>query len=65
MAQSAETIIANDETYLPIGSLAHTYGYDGSGNLITDTVSYNNHTYIQTFTYSGSQLTGVSLYVRQ
>jgi hypothetical protein len=47
------------------GSMSHTYGYDGSSNLTTDTVTDNSGTWIKTYTYSGTTLTGESAWVKQ
>lgn len=46
-------------------SMAHTYGYDGSNNLITDTITDSTGTWIKTYTYSGTTLTGESAWVKQ
>lgn len=56
---------ASDGVTLPVDSLAQTLAYDGSGNLSTITVSYGGNTYIQTLTYTGSNLTGISQWVKQ
>lgn len=55
----------SDGKSIPLDSLAQTLGYDGSNNLTTITVSYDGNTYIQTFTYVGSNLTGISAWVKQ
>jgi len=34
----------------------HEYGYDGVGNLITDTWIVGSKTYVKTFTYVGTTL---------
>jgi hypothetical protein len=64
MAQTNDIVIGSDGNAIPITSVAHTYGYSGS-NIVTDTVVYQGKTYVQTFTYTGGNLTGVSLYVKQ
>jgi YD repeat-containing protein len=46
-------------------SLAHTYGYDGSNNLITDTITDGVSTWVKTYTYTGSNLTSESAWVKQ
>lgn len=45
----------------------HAYGYDGNGNLTTDTAvdHIQGHTYVKTYTYTGTQLTGESPWVKQ
>lgn len=46
---------------------SHSYGYDGSGNLTTDTAidPIQGHTYVKTYTYTGTQLTAESGWVKQ
>lgn len=45
---------------------AHAYGYDGSGRLITDTITNGSDTYVKTYGYDGSgRLTTESLWVKQ
>jgi hypothetical protein len=44
----------------------HAYTYNGDGTLNTDTVTLpSGDTYIQTFSYTGGQLTGESGWVKQ
>lgn len=44
----------------------HTYGYNASGNLVTDTISDGSTTWVKTFTYNASgQLIGESVWVKQ
>lgn len=57
--------IGSDGVVLPLGDLAQVLGYDGSNNLITITVAYLGNTYVQTFTYTGSNLTGISKFAKQ
>jgi hypothetical protein len=57
-----------DGADLPIDSLPKTYAYTTiSGNSYpqTITVVYANNTYVKTFTYTGTNLTGDSGWVRQ
>jgi len=61
----AEYVTGSDGVQLDIASLPAEYGYDGSGNLTTITVIYRGNTYIQTFTYSGSNLVGSSNWIKQ
>lgn len=44
---------------------AHTYGYDGSGNLTTDTFTNGTTTWVKTYTYTSGNLTGESAWVAQ
>lgn len=47
-------------------SLSHTYAYNGSNQIVTDTATDGNgNTWVQTFTYTGSLLTGQSQWVKQ
>lgn len=55
---------ASDGVILPLSSLAQVMGYAGS-NLTTITVTYKGNTYVQTFTYTSTNLTGQSLFVKQ
>jgi hypothetical protein len=56
--------IATNGVVLPIGELAQALAYDGSNNLQTITVTYLGHTYVQTFTMTGTNLTGISAWVQ-
>lgn len=58
-------VVASDGVGLPLDSLAQTMSYNGSNQLLTITVSYKSNTYIQTYTYTSSNLTGVSIFVKQ
>ncbi len=58
-------VIASDGVLVPVDSLAQTMGYDGSNNLTTVTVTYLGNVYVQTLTYTGSNLTGVSRFIKQ
>ncbi len=46
-------------------ALSHTFGYDGSGNLITDTATDGTTTWVKTLTYTAGNLTGESKWVKQ
>lgn len=67
-----EYAIGTDGVFIPIGSLAHVLGRDGSGNVITDTVQFSPdgdsskapNTYVQTLTYTNGLVTGVSQWVK-
>lgn len=39
------------------------YGYDGSGNLITETLTQYGNVYVKTYTWTGGNLTKQSLWV--
>lgn len=63
----SETVTADDGTMLPLDSLPQSLAYSGT-NLISITVNYQgktSNTYIQTFTYTGSNLTGISRWEAQ
>jgi hypothetical protein len=51
--------------YFSPESLAHTLAYNGDGKLETDTCTDGEKTWVQTFTYEGDQLVGISAWVRQ
>jgi hypothetical protein len=44
---------------------AHTFTYDGSGNLSTDTVTDSNSTWVRTYMWSNGAQTSDSGWVRQ
>jgi hypothetical protein len=46
-------------------SMAHDYTYNGSNQIVTDTVNDGVNTYIKTYTYTGSNLTHESGWVKQ
>lgn len=60
----AGTMLASDGVSVPTGQLSPTFGYDGSSNLITITYTYLTHTYVQTLTYTGSNVTNISTLVK-
>lgn len=64
MQRTQEIVVGSDGNELPIDSLAITYGYTGS-LLTTETVVYGGKTYVQTHTYTGSNLTASSAWVAQ
>lgn len=55
-AQGLYFVIATDGQYLPIDSLPHAYTYDGSGNMLTDTVTYNGVSYVKTRTFVSNRV---------
>lgn len=40
-----------------------SYTYDGSGNLLTEAITYGGRTYTRTYSYTGANLTSVSAWV--
>lgn len=57
-----------DSTGQPFSPAActHTYGYDASGLIVTDTVTLGAATWVKTYTYNASaQLTGETQWVKQ
>lgn len=61
---SGTTVTATDGVELDLSDLAQTLSYT-SNILQYITVSYRGSTYKQTFTYTGSDLTGISAWVKQ
>lgn len=57
--------LASDGNSIYPNCAAVAYAYDGSGNLITETVSQYGGTYVKTYTWSGGRITLESLWVRQ
>lgn len=45
---------------LPLANLTQVFGYDGSNNLVTITVEYQNETYVQTLTWTGGNMTNIT-----
>jgi YD repeat-containing protein len=60
-------IIASDGLAVhPNSTTNHSFGYDSSGNLISDTYTdSNSNTYTQTFTWTNGNLTATSNWVKQ
>jgi hypothetical protein len=64
------TVTANDGTQLPLSSLDTTFTYAGD-NVQTISVVYPSRqtgietTYVQTFTYNGSNVTDISQWIAQ
>jgi hypothetical protein len=53
------------ENALSPDSLPHVRTYNGSNQILTDTVTDGTNTWVQTYTYTGSNLTGLSAWVLQ
>lgn len=51
--------------YFSPESCISSYAYDSSGNLITETVTDGTNSWVQTYTYTSGQLTGISKWVKQ
>lgn len=62
---NASAVRASDGAILQLDELAQVLAYDGSNNLTSITVTTGGATYIQTLTYTGSNLTGISVWVKQ
>ena len=60
----ANYVTASDGTQLDLDSLPQVFGYSGT-QLITITVQYLGNTYVQTFTYTGQNITAQSNFVKQ
>lgn len=51
---------------MPTSGGLHVFGYNASGQLITDTWTVNGSVYVKTYTYNATgQLTGESDWVKQ
>lgn len=62
------TRVAADSTgayHFDPDSMPHTYTYDGSGNIATDSVTDGTNTFKKTYTFTGSQLTSETAWVKQ
>lgn len=60
----SETVQASDGTPIPLDSVTQAITY--SGDFVTAiTVIYEGHTYVQTFTNNGEQITQISNWVKQ
>lgn len=56
-----------DSTGTPFNAdaCAHVYGYNGSGQLTTDTATDGTSTWVKTFSYTSGNLTGETKWVLQ
>lgn len=55
---------ATDGSVIFPNQCAVAYGYDSSNNLTSARLDQYGHSYIKTYTWTGSNLTGESLWVR-
>jgi len=60
----SQTVQANDGAMLPLDSIEQDIAYAGS-NISTITVVYQGNTYVQTFAYTGLNLTDISGWIKQ
>lgn len=56
---------ATDGNIIYPNCAAEAYGYDGSGNLITETLTQYGATYVKTYTWTAGKMTAESLWVKQ
>jgi hypothetical protein len=64
----SSTVTANDGAQLPLDELTQTFGYTtigGSPYVQTITVVYASNTYVQTFTYTGTNVSAISGWIKQ
>jgi len=64
-SQLAELATDGTLIYPDMSPTGKQYGYDGSGNLTTVTITQYGATWIKTLTYVSGKLTATSLWVRQ
>ena len=57
-----ETVLASDNTQLPLAQLEQVFSYVG-GFVDTITVQYVGNTYVQTFTNDGTNITEITGWV--
>ena len=57
-SKSALGGVGDSAKVVDTGAGAHAYGYNGSGQLVTDDWTYGGRTYRKTFTYTSGNLTG-------
>lgn len=57
--------LASDNNMIYPNRATITYGYDGSGNLTSETLTQYGNVYVKTYTWTGSNLTGQSLWIKQ
>lgn len=64
MAAVDAVLDSTGQAFAPV-SLAHTYTYTASNQVQTDTCTDGVHTWVKTYSYTGSNLQTVSAWVRQ
>lgn len=63
-ADGAAVLDSTGQAFVP-AACAHTYGYDASGLIVTDTATDGATTWVKTYTYNAAaQLTGETKWVR-
>lgn len=63
-AATAPSAFDTDGNPVPVWK-AHTFAYDGSGNLQTDTVTDGTNTWVRTYAWTGGAQTADSGWVKQ
>lgn len=58
------TVAASNNVLVPVDSLEQTLTYS-AGKLVSVSVTYDGIDYVQTLTYTGSDLTGISGWMAQ
>jgi hypothetical protein len=58
-------VVADNGINIPLDSLAKTYTYNGNNDIETITIVYAGVTYVQTFAYTGTNLTSVTQWEAQ
>lgn len=63
----APAIVATDSAGTPINpdAWSHTYAYDATGQLTTDTATDGTATWVKTYSYTNSRLTAETRWVKQ
>lgn len=64
VVNNPEAVVASDGVGLPMSSLAQTMTYSGTA-LATISVTFNGNVYIQTYSYTSGNLTGISRFIKQ
>jgi len=65
IGNSAKVVTVNPTTGEADEAGAHVYGYDASGNLVTDTWTVGYATWVKTYSYTSGNLTGETDWVKQ
>ena len=61
----ADVVLDSSNKPVAIDSLAQTFAYDGSGNLITITSTDGISSWVQTLGYTAGKVTSISRWVKQ